>query len=284
MKNIIFCVTFLIISQNSFAQKEKVEILILGTTHLFSIKDDSITSPQKQKELKQLLSDLKTFNPQQIFTESTPENDEYLLKIQQEIERTKTETKETWAINNEIYQIGIRLAEILKLSNGVQGIDWADPNTQDTTVIFKSNYEKLYFNFVKELRMYTFDKKDSVEDNEGLDLLNGMLDEIKPYYQLSSKISLSQMYLFLNRPDILKKSYYVNRLGNLLVNTAGIGAELSSITSFRDYKVYRNALSRIEKNTKRVLIIYGSAHAQILKELFDLDPRYKVVEVAKFIK
>ena len=284
MKNIIFLISYLLIIQNVFAQKEKTEILILGTTHFFSIKDDSITSPKKQKELKQLLANLKTFNPQQIFVENPSENDGYFLKIQKEITESKTETKESWIVNNEIYQVGIKLAETLKLSNGVQGIDWADPNTQDTTMVFKNNYEKLYFNYIKELRAYALDKKLSVEDKEGFDLFNKVANEIKPYFQLSSNVSLGQMLLFFNRPDNLKKVYYLNRLGNLLLNTAGVGAELNNIESLRDYKIYRNALNRIEKKTKRVLIIYGGAHAQILKELFDLDPRYKVLEVSKFVK
>jgi hypothetical protein len=65
---------------------------------------------------------------------------------------------------------------------------------------------------------------------------------------------------------------------------AGIGAELDNVQSFRDYKIYRNALNRIEKSSKKVLIIYGASHAHILKELFGLDQRYKVVEVSDFIR
>ncbi len=273
----------LLFSLHSYAQSEKVEILILGTTHFFAIKDDSITSPKKKIELKQILSYLKVFNPQQIFVENPPENDEYWLKIQQEINKSKSETKDTWAINNEIYQVGVKLAESLNLTKGVQGIDWTDPDTRDTNVIFKTKYEKAYFDYVKEIRDYAY-KKNSVEDPEGMKVIETIVKDLTPYFGLTSKVSLNQMYKYLNLPETLKKSYYVNRLGNLLINTSGVGAELNSVESFRDYKVYRNALNRIDKNTKRVLIIYGSAHVHILKELFGLDPRYKVLEVSQFIK
>ena len=283
MKNLIFCTFLLSFSINSFAQSEKVEILILGTTHFSAIKDDSITSPKKKVELKQLLSDLKIFKPQQIFVESAPENDEYWLKIQQEIGESKSETKETWAVNGEIYQIGIKLAKSLNLINGVQGIDYPDPDTRDSNIVFKTNYEKAYFNFVKELRAYAF-KKNNIEDKEGMKIIENMMKDFKPYLGLNKTISLNQMYKFLNQSDNLRKFYYANRLGNLPINYSGVGAELSSIYSFRDYKVFRNALNKIDANTKRVLIVYGSAHVHVLKELFGLDPRYKVLEVSQFIK
>ncbi len=283
MKNIILCTFLLSFSLYSSAQSDKVEILVLGTTHFSAIQGDSITSPKKKIELKQILSDLKVFNPQQIFVESTPENDEYWLKIQQEISKSKSETKETWMINSEIYQVGIKLAESLNLTNGVQGIDWQDPDITDTTMVFKNAYEKAYFNFVKEIRAYAF-KKNSIEDTEGMKVIDNMLKDFTPYFGLNKNISLNQMFDFLNQPDNLKKLYYANRLGNLPINYSGVGAELSSIYSFRDYKVFRNALTRIDKNTKRVLIIYGSSHVHILKELFGLDPRYKVLEVSQFIK
>lgn len=283
MKNIILCTLLLSFSINSHAQSDKVEILILGTTHFFAIKDDSITSPKKKIELKQLLSELKIFKPQQIFVESTTENDGYWLKIQQEINKSKSETKEIWAINNEIYQVGIKLAESLNLNNGIQGIDWTDPDIRDTTIIFKTNYEKAYFNFVKELRAYAF-KRNNIEDTEGMKVIEEMMKDFTPYLGLNKSINLNQMFKFLNQSDNLRKFYYANRLGNLPINYSGVGAELSSVYSFRDYKVFRNALNRIDKSTKRVLIIYGSAHVHILKELFGLDPRYKVLEVSQFVK
>ncbi len=282
MKNICFAL-FLFVYNISFAQMPKTEIMVLGTTHLFSIKDDSITSPKKKAELKYLLAKLKTFNPQQIFVENPPENDEYFLKILKEVDSTKKETTETWMINNEIYQIGIKLAQSLNLKKGIQGIDWADINTQDTTMVFKTKYEKAYFDFVKEIRAFAAIKKHEAEDKEGEKLFENMIKPLSPYFSLNKRIGLIEMYKFLNRSENLKKSYYINRMGNLLLNTAGVGAELNSNKSFRDFKIYRNALNRIEKGTKRVLIIYGQGHAHIIKEQFGLDPRYKVVEISKYL-
>jgi hypothetical protein len=206
MKNILLYTFIFLLSQNSFAQNDKTEILVLGTIHLFNIKDDSITSPQKQLELKQILANLKDFNPQQIFVEQPPENDDYFLKIQEEISASKKETKETGMINNEVYQVGIKLAEMLKLPKGVQGIDWTSPDTSDSTIIYKTNYEKAYVNFIRELQVYARAKKTGPEDKEGLKMLEDIMRDLIPYFQLNTKISLNQMYKTFNQPDNLKNS------------------------------------------------------------------------------
>jgi Family of unknown function (DUF5694) len=283
MKNALKFILYLL-AINTFAQNKKTEILVLGTTHLFAIKDDSITSPKKAAELKYLLSKLKAFNPQQIFVESSAEDDGFFLKIQHEIDSTKKETIETWLLNNEYYQIGIKLAQSLNIKKGIQGIDWADLNTQDTTMVFKTKYEKAYFNFVKELRAFAAIKKYEAEDKESEKLFEEMIKPMMPYFSLNKKIGLVEMYKFLNSPENLKKSYYLNRMGNLLLNSSGVGAELNSFESFRDFKIFRIALNRIEKDSKRVLIIYGSGHAHILREQFELDSRYKVVELSQYLK
>jgi hypothetical protein len=283
MKNAYFALC-LFLSNISYSQSPKTEVLVLGTTHLFSIKDDSVTSPKKSKELKYFLSQLEKFKPEQIFVEATPDNDEYFLKIQNEIIKTKKDPSETWLLNNEYYQIGIKLAAKLDIKTGIQGIDWPDPDTNDTTKIFKTKYEKAYFNFVKELRIYAMEKKFEVEDSTGLEILEKIVKESSPYFQLNKKVSLIEMYKFLNLPENLKKSHYVNRMGNLLLNASGVGAELNSVESFRDFKIYRNALTRIDKKTKRVLIIYGSGHVHVLKDHFSMDPRFKILEVSQFLK
>jgi hypothetical protein len=283
MKNIILAF-LLFVSSVSFAQFQKTEILVLGTAHLFAIKDDSVTSPQKAKELVYILAQLEKFKPNQIFVEAIPEDDEYFLKIQNEFTKTRKNPSDAWLLNNEYFQLGIKLATNLNLKTGIQGIDWADPDTRDTTKLFGTRYEKAYFNFVKELRAFAMEKKFEVEDKSGLKILEKIVEESKPYFQINKKVSLINMYKFLNKPHNLKKAHYVNRMGNLLLNASGVGAELNSVESFRDYKIYRNALNRIDPKTKRVLIIYGSAHAHIMKEHFSLDPRFKVLEVSQFIK
>jgi hypothetical protein len=266
------------------AQNPKIEVLVLGTTHFFNIKDDSISSPQKREDLKRVLNDLKSFNPQQIFIESPASADSFWLDAYKVFQKDNKESTEKWLINSEIYQIGMKLAALLKLPNGVQGIDWTDPDTRDTTLVFNTKHEQAYFNFIKELRTHVIEKKGNPEDDRGLKLYEDIQKQLMPYYGFNKAVRLNEMFKTLNTPENLKKMYYSNRLGDLVINTAGVGAELNGLTGFRDFKIYRNALSRLDKKTQRVLIIYGVSHAHIQRELFGLDPRFKVVNVAQFIK
>ena len=155
------------------AQNPKIEIMVLGTTHFFNIKDDSISSPQKREDLKNVLNDLKSFNPQQIFIENPASTDSFWLDVYKTFQRDNKEPIEKWLINSEIYQIGIKLAALLKLPKGVQGIDWTDPDVSDTTLVFKTKHEQAYLNFIKELRTHIIEKKGNPEDEAGYKTIRG---------------------------------------------------------------------------------------------------------------
>lgn len=286
MKQLATIFLILFATSNLFAQNKKIKVLVLGTIHFFAMNGDSVTSPKKSKELNEILLELKKFNPDQILMEFTPENDRYLDPIYKDYhEFNKQPTGDyAWLLNNEYYQIGVRLSSMLNLPNAVKGIDWNDPDIRDSLRTFNHQYEKSYFDFVKEIRKYAMSKKFVDADSAGNKILTTIQKELSPYWQISPNVSLRQMYKVLNKPENLKKGYYTNRLGNLLLNAAEVGAELSSVESFRDLKIFRNALNRIDQNTKRILIVYGVSHAHILREYFNLDPRFEVVNVDTVIK
>ena len=154
---------------------------------------------------------------------------------------------------------------------------------------FKTDYEKSYFSFVKQVRervkqQYLATKTQPVGDKAGFALIKRYDEQLSPYYGIRRAVSLKKMLLTFNQPDNLKKTYYVNRLGNLVGDLGTIGAEVNSIESFRDLKIYRNALSTIRKETNKVLIIYGAAHVHIMAETFRLDDRFNVINVKDLIK
>ncbi|WP_144035987.1 DUF5694 domain-containing protein [Spirosoma fluviale] len=289
MRKIYFTIFLTLLWSLVLAQETKTEVLILGTVHFFVTKDDSITSPKKQQELAVILNQLRLFAPQQIFIENPPENDKFYLEILQEIEKSGKDTQQKWIINNEIYQIGIRLCSQLKLHTGVEGIDWRTPNPEDSIIIYTNGYEKAYVNFIKKVEEYTLKRatlsRDSlIMDKEGFKIVEKYNKELLPYYSINSKISLKNILLYANNPANSKKWYYANRLPNLLSDVAGIGAEMNNADIFRDFRIYRNALNKLREQTKRVLIIYGAAHAHILSDLFSMDERFKVIEAGTVIK
>ncbi|WP_316803162.1 DUF5694 domain-containing protein [Pedobacter nototheniae] len=265
----------------NFIYGQNREVLILGTAHYSNIKSDSITSNQKQKELSEILNALKKFNPQQILVERPSVQDsifntafEYAKKGQ------KLPKNIDWLLNNEIYQIGIRLAAELQLSQSVQGIDWRLPNLDSNNQSFKNEIEKNYFLYAKSVLSppikYEADKGYSA-------LISSIHHQFEKYYGMEKNITLKEMYLALNDPKNIEKLYTANRLGELYLDE-NLGAEKTEIGSFRDYKTFRYALNIIKPETQRVLIIYGAAHTQILRQLFQFSDQFKLREINEFIR
>lgn len=275
----LFLFSFLIID---YAVGQKREILLLGTTHFFNRGDDSITSSQKQLELKKIILLLEKFRPQQILVENPQRNDTLFRRIQLNyLQGIMPSKQDKWLLDNEIFQIGIRLSAKLNLAHGIQGIDWADPSAEDSSS-FITGREKLYYDFVQTTRNNAFPYE--TKDTTYTSYIENISKKYKRYYKIQRSISLKEMFVKLNSNDALKELYVANRLNHLFLNHQDLGAELSNILTFRDYKIFRNALNTITPNTERILVIYGAAHIQILKDLFSLDKRYSVTDVKKIIK
>lgn len=281
MYRLIFLVSFsLSLLGTAFGQKKKV--LLLGTTHFFNKGNDSITSSQKQIELKEIILLLEKFRPQQILVENPKDNDTLFRRVQLDYQRgTMPSHNDKWLLDNEIFQIGIRLSAKLNLANGVQGIDWADPAPDDSTSL-KTNREKLYYNFVQTTRNSALPYE--TKDTSYISYIKEITQKYERYYKIQSSISLKEMFITLNSNDALEELYVANRLSHLFLNHQDLGAELSSILTFRDYKIFRNALNTITPNTERILVIYGAAHIQILKDLFSLDKRYRIINIKEVIR
>lgn len=281
MQTLKFLIFFsVLLLDNAFGQKK--EVLLLGTTHFFNKGDDSITSSQKQIELKEIILLLEKFRPQQILVENPQYNDTLFRRIQVDYKQgIMPSNQDIWLLDNEIFQIGIRLSAKLNLAHGIQGIDWADP-TPDDSASFKTVREKQYYDFVQTTRTNALPYE--TKDTSYISYIEEISQKYKRYYKIQRSISLKEMFVTLNSNDALEELYVANRLSHLFLNHQYLGAELSSILTFRDYKIFRNALNTIRPDTERILVIYGAAHIQILKDLFSLDKRYKIINVKKIMK
>ncbi len=269
----------LIITHISLAQQTQREIMILGTAHF----DEKISSKQKQEELHIILAKLEKFKPDQIFIEQTTQSDSLWYSIYTSFAFQQDEPNSPYLRNNEIFQLGIKLATRLKLESGVEGIDWPDPDTNDPSKAPTESYELSYYNYVKDIRALSAERNESILDKEGYDIYIEHLEKLKPYLHLTENLSLEEHLLALNEHQNIKDLYLILRTGEMLLNLSDIGAELSSIGVHRDYKVFRNALTKVKEGSDRILIIYGAGHSFMLRQLFDLHPGYKIVEPSNYL-
>ncbi|RDV11965.1 hypothetical protein DXT99_23370 [Pontibacter diazotrophicus] len=269
----------LINTSTSIAQQIQREVMILGTAHF----DEKISSQQKQDELNIILAKLEKFNPDQIFIEQPTQSDSLWYKIYTSYSLHQDEPDNPWLKNNEIFQLGIKLATRLKLKSGVEGIDWPDPNTNDPSKALSESYELSYYNYVKDIRALSAERNDSILDKKGYDIYIEHLEKLKPYLHLTESLSLEEHLLALNEHQNIKDLYLILRTGEMLLNISDIGAELSSIAVHRDYKVFRNALTKTNDDSGKILILYGAGHSFMLRQLFDLHPGFKLIEPSVYI-
>lgn len=75
IKSLFIAFLCMYFTTNAYSQIQKKEILILGTLHFSNKVTDSITSQNKQDQLKKILIDLEKFDPRQIFIERPAQND-----------------------------------------------------------------------------------------------------------------------------------------------------------------------------------------------------------------
>lgn len=276
IKITIFLVCFI-----NFIYGQNRDVLILGTAHYSNIKSDSVTSNQKQKELREILNAIKKFNPQQILVERPSIQDSIFNKAFLYNKSGQQLPKEIdWLLNNEIYQLGIRLAVELQLPQSVQGIDWRLPDLNSKDEHFTSDIEKNYFLYAKSVLGPNLKYE---ADNTYSKSISSIHNQFKKYYGIEKNITLKEMYLALNDRKNIEKLYTANRLSELYLDTK-LGAEKTEIGSFRDYKTFRIALNTIKSENKRILIIYGAGHTYMLRQLFQFSGQFKIREINEFLR
>jgi hypothetical protein len=274
-------ITIFLVFFFNFISGQNREVLILGTAHYSNIKSDSITSDQKQKELREILNALKKFNPQQILVERPSVQDSIFNTALEYAKKGQKLPKDIdWLLNNEIYQLGIRLAAELHLPQSTQGIDWRLPNLNSEDHNFASDIEKNYFRYAKSVLSPSIKYE---ADNGYSELIYSIHHQFEKYYGIEKNISLKELYLALNDQKNIEKLYTANRLAELYLD-AKLGAEKTEIGSFRDYKTFRCALNTIKPETKRILIIYGAGHTYLLRQLFQFSGQFKLREINEFIR
>ena len=280
MKKTLF---FLLTTISVFGQAkpEKVQVLILGTYHMgggsgYTFRD--ILTTKKQKEVSVIIDQLKVFKADKIFVESSPESSEFWNNIFESYKKGIMPTDSTF-YGNEIFQIGIKLANKLGLQK-VYPVNYDPPIPEDSTS-FKSIFDKEYSKYLKSL--YVIMRTATVDDFKSQTLDNSF-KELAPLYESTSTENLSKILLKYNSNRVRHLTAYTAAYANMDNDPKGIGAEMTNIQVFRNMKIFQNILNSIDKNTKRIFIVYGAAHAQPLRDLFELNPMFEIVEVDKYIK
>ena len=240
------------------------KIAILGSFHFSGSNDyasitiNDLSSEKRQNELDALADALSKFNPNKIMVEWEPDTK---TKLDKELEMYLAGNFEL--PRNEIYQIGFRLAKKV----GVRELFPIDykmylGDARVTKYLKKQGEFENFQNLISEL-------KEAME-KESLFLSSHTMKEF--YYRLNS-----------NTSDAFNKNFYLEKLG--AISNEPDSPVLDYVANWYKRNIYmmHQIDTRLQDND-RVLIILGSGHRAILKDLFKDRKGVEYVEIQDFLQ
>lgn len=260
----------------------KIEALVLGTFHFGETPDfrssnfDDVLKPKRQREIMQVVRKLAAYKPDKIFVENTPEAQAFWDNVYQEYQQRKI-PKNASVLKNEIFQIGIRTASLLKIPSGVICINYMNETQRKT----KNEVEKNWREFIIEVNTKKPDFDSFFKSNS---LASANFKSYLEEHESWKKLKLRDHLVKMNEEQSLRNLQYFNVLAWMDNNTNGVGAELASMEYFRNLKIVQNLYTKLDNGDNRILIIFGAAHAQILSDVLKSHPVFTLIPVSEVLK
>lgn len=238
------------------------QVMVLGTYHFANPGRDAVRSrlrdtmsSTRQEEIAELVKRLSAFRPTKIAVESQPQN---AAKLNGNLAAYRAKTYDLGA--NEIEQVGFRLAA----------------QSQIDTLLLIDNQLDLDFS---RLMGFMQAKEPDRAQKFGM-----QIQQIGAKFEdWDSRFSVGALLAIHNNPTFIKQShqFYVS-LCDTTDGTDYPGADILGDWYKRNARIYGNLRKGIAKGD-RVLVIYGSGHAKILRELIQDSGDLELVEASKYL-
>ncbi|MGO4773921.1 DUF5694 domain-containing protein [Flavobacterium sp. W22_SRS_FK3] len=272
-----------VISSQMLAQKESItEILLVGFDHLGQMDNGTpssdIFSQKKQQEIIKITEKLKVFSPDLIMVEKEPSEQNQLDSLYSAYRNNYLKLSDIEYGASETYQVGFRLAKILDLKS-VYGIDHYESTSQ--SLLNSGDNIKLFKNGLTELMNTARPLKKKVQQDS-----LSIYDYIKTINQ-DKFIDLSHNLIF-NLPAYVINGEFSETGTNTVdigeIDKKYIGAEYITLFYNRNLKIYSNILNtELKHNSNKILLIMGQLHIGVLKDLFEHNRNYKIIEISEYL-
>ena len=255
-----------IVDQNA---KKKPTLVILGTYHMgtpgnnvVNPKVADISTPERQKQMVELVKKLKNFKPSKIVVECDhPEAD---AKTQENYDKYLSGNYQL--SKNETDQIGFRLAKESGLKK-VYCVDWSD-FWNDPSI----NY-----------------MKHAAKDPELDSFLKGVNQKLKQEtdaeFAKILPLPVTDQLIFMNQPERMEKDHKVYfdlmRIGR---GNEYAGAGYLSWWYRRNLVILTNIIRLTDSMDDRILVVYGAGHNKLLNQLAKESDFYTVESPLKYLK
>lgn len=248
--------------------KAKPTLVILGTYHMgtpgknvVNGKVDDVSTPERQRQMVELIERLKKFRPTKIVLEIDSED---AAKTQEAYD--KYLAGQSQLTKNETNQIGFRLAKELGHKK-VYCVDWSE--FWDDPAI---NYEK-------------YASKDPELDSFLKGVYRNLKAEVDAEHEKMFPLSITDQLILLNQPDRIEKShqiyYELMRIGR---GKEYAGANYVSWLYRRNMVILTNIIRLTDSPGDRILVVYGAGHAKLLTQFARESGFYHVESPLKYLE
>jgi hypothetical protein len=241
---------------------EPAQILLIGTFHfenpgkdVVKVSDFDVLAEESQEYLEAFTQRLAKFRPTRVLLEYNPENEELINQ------RFRDYLAGNYELGpNEIYQLGFRIAKAAGLES-VQSFDHRELNWQSEAMFEYANQHD-------SPEMEVFDKT--------LARFTMIQDNARASMDLRGLLMLS------NDPeqDRMNMDLYLatNAIG---AHDGYSGADATASWWQRNFRMYAN-IQQAANPGERIIVIGGSGHTAILRQLLEIDQRLEGVGVAGY--
>ena len=254
------------------ASLPKPQLLMLGTFHFADKGLDNykpkysldILSPERQREIKDLVALLAAYQPTKIAIEWRPDRQAFADSLYA-VYRSGGLREE----KSETVQVAFRLADRL----GHERLYCVDAHRQHYPYLLEQlDYER-YVDTVSRPSDYYL----------------GYNERYTSWYayedSLKTAIPLRDFLLYKNHPDRLQRSHGNYLLSTTVMGPAGdyTGPDLQTSWYNRNLRIYSNLAKLIEGPQERILLLIGAGHLPILRHAALASPALELVEVEEVL-
>ena len=275
-----FIIIGLLIAGQTFSQtkKNKIKVYLLGTFHFKQIDTtiNDVRNAKNQKSIQQLSDIIYKLSPDKIFIERKPEweYENHIDSLYQEYRKGNLRQE-----CSEIWQVAGRTANRLNHPHLFQA----------------GNADKYDFHYAR-LEQYA---KTNNQDDKLFYKGKGMTQ------LMTSKINFDSLLVHSNLLDIMRwinsrnvqqnsHAHYINvypQIGNTNAFTPAnridscyfIGANLTTDWYTTNIMIYAKMLSQLDYNEKAIILIIGGDHIPIIRQMFQENPYFEVVDAEKWL-
>lgn len=260
-KIFLFCSMTAFLAVSAIGQESKTKVVLLGCFHfdnpgldVAKFENANILSEKRQKEVLEIVEKLKQFKPDKIFVEVPVE-----LQARLDSNISKYKSGQFTLRGTETHQLGYRLAKELNLPT-LYAVDYKGVQFPFDSLI-KSATEAKQFNLLGDMKRSI----DSVQNDFNESLKKNTIRE-----------------LLLNQNTDAAGVLQVGAYFDFLV--AGkegnhVGSYLTSEWWRRNMIIYENILKRLDGKERKILVIFGSGHTALLKEMMKYNKNFELVPV-----